>query len=81
MVFLCGFLSLFLPGLLVQEFGIGVKRKGIGAKRSNIKKIYLPKENQNDLDEIDDYIKEGLDLVLVSNYIEVYKDLFGENNG
>lgn len=59
----------------------GLKEKIIGAKRSNIKKIYLPKENQNDLDEIDDYIKEGLDLVLVDNYIEVYKDLFGENNG
>lgn len=58
----------------------GLKEKIIGAKRSNIKKIYLPKENQNDLDEIDEYIKEGLEFILVENYQEVYNDLFGEQN-
>jgi len=59
----------------------GLKEKIIGAKRSNIKTIYLPKDNKKDLDEIDDYIKEGINFVLIDNYIEIYKDLFGDNNG
>ena len=59
----------------------GLKEKIIGAKRSNIKTIYLPKDNKKDLDEIDDYIKEEINFVLIDNYIEIYKDLFGDNNG
>jgi ATP-dependent Lon protease len=58
----------------------GLKEKIIGAKRSNIKTIYLPKDNKNDLDEIDEYIKEGINFVLVDNYFEIYKDLFGGND-
>lgn len=53
----------------------GLKEKIIGAKRANIKKIILPKENEKDLEELDDYIKEDIKFILVSNYEEVYNNL------
>ena len=53
----------------------GLKEKIIGAKRAGITKIYLPSSNEKDLEEIEDYIKEGIRFIFVSNYKELYKDL------
>ena len=53
----------------------GLKEKIIGAKRAGVTKIYLPSSNEKDLEDIEDYIKEGLRFVFVSNYKELYKDL------
>ncbi len=58
----------------------GLKEKIIGAKRAGITKIYLPLDNQNDLEEIEEYIKEGIEFVTVSNYTELEQDLFGGKN-
>ncbi len=54
----------------------GLREKILGAYRAGIKKIYLPKENKKDLEEIPDEIKEKIAFVLVSNYQEIEKDLF-----
>ena len=59
----------------VLEIG-GLKEKVIGAHRAGVKTIYLPVDNRRDLDEIPDDIKKDLTFKFVSQYEEVYKDLF-----
>ena len=54
----------------------GLKEKLIGAYNNKIKKVYIPKTNESDLDDIPLSIKNKLDIVLVSDYKEIYKDLF-----
>ena len=54
----------------------GLKEKLIGAHRANIKKVFIPKENEKDLDEIPDEIKNDIEFIMVSKYSEIYKRLF-----
>jgi ATP-dependent Lon protease len=54
----------------------GLKEKILGAKRKCVHKIYLPSDNKNDIDEIEDYIKEGLHFYYLTNYIELYEEIF-----
>ena len=54
----------------------GLKEKSIGALRSGIKKIYIPSQNKNDLDELPNEVKENIEFILVSNYKDIYKELF-----
>ena len=54
----------------------GLKEKLIGAYNNKIKKVYIPKANEADLDEVPDLIKEKLDIKLASDYMEIYKDIF-----
>lgn len=54
----------------------GLKEKAIGASRSKIKTIILPKKNERDLDEIPKEIKKELKFKFVNNYEEVYKLIF-----
>lgn len=51
----------------------GVKEKLIAARRSGLKTIILPKENERDYSELPISIKEGLDIHFVSHYDEVFK--------
>lgn len=54
----------------------GLKEKVIGSHRSGIKEIYLPEENRPDLEEIPDEIKRDMKFHFVSNYQEIYQNLF-----
>lgn len=56
----------------------GLKEKVIGAKRANIKRIYLPKTNKKDLDDIDEYIKKGIKFVMIDNYEQIISNLLEE---
>ncbi len=56
----------------------GLKEKVIGAHRANIKKVFIPVENERDLDDIPENIRNDIEFIKVKNYIEVYKELFGE---
>lgn len=56
----------------------GLKEKVIGAHRANIKKVFIPVENERDLDDIPDNIRNDIEFIKVKNYMEVYKELFGE---
>ena len=58
----------------VLEIG-GLKEKIIGAKRSKVEKIFIPSANKNDLEEIDDEVKQGIRFILVDNYMEIAKEL------
>lgn len=56
----------------------GLKEKVIGAERAGIGKIFLPIENENDLEQIPKEIREKLKFILVSKYEDVYQELFEE---
>ena len=61
----------------------GLREKVIGAHRAGIKTIFLPYENEKDLDEIPDDIKKDLKFIFIKNYNEIYQKLFkvGELHG
>ena len=54
----------------------GLKEKVIGAHRAGIKKIFIPYENEKDLDEIPEEIKNDIKFILVKNYKQIFKELF-----
>jgi len=54
----------------------GLNEKLLAAQRSGIKMVLIPKDNQKDLKEIPDKIKEGLKIVPVSTAEEALKYVF-----
>ena len=54
----------------------GLKEKAIGAYNSEVTKIFVPKENEKDLEDIPEEIKNNIKIILVSTYEEIYKHLF-----
>ena len=54
----------------------GLKEKLLAAKLRGMKKILIPEKNTKDLKEISDEIKEGLEIIKVSNMEEVIKEIF-----
>lgn len=54
----------------------GLKEKTIGAHRAGIKKIYLPRENEKDLEEVPKEIKKDIKFIFVDTYQDIYHDLF-----
>ncbi|KAK6012872.1 hypothetical protein OSTOST_21948 [Ostertagia ostertagi] len=58
----------------------GIKEKVIAvrsrARRVGAKRIFLPEENRRDYDDLPDFMREDLDVRFVSNYSELYRDLF-----
>ena len=54
----------------------GLKEKLIAAVINSVTKVYIPKSNIKDLEEIDNEILEKLEIIPVDNYIEIYDDLF-----
>lgn len=61
----------------------GLKEKVIGAQRAGINKIFIPRENEKDLDEIPTDVKSKIKFIIVKNYKEIYKEIFkvGKENG
>ncbi|RMG64176.1 MAG: endopeptidase La, partial [Calditrichaeota bacterium] len=49
----------------------GLNQKLLAAQRNGIQTVLLPRENQKDLSDLPAEIREGLTLVLVSDYQEV----------
>lgn len=54
----------------------GLKEKTLAAKNAGIKKILIPKDNQKDMEEIEDEIKEGLEIVYVDTMEQVIRQAF-----
>jgi len=52
----------------------GLKEKLLAALRGGIKTVLIPEENEKDLREIPDNVKEGLTIIPVSNVREVLKN-------
>ncbi len=63
-----------LTGLIL---GIGgVKEKVVAARRAELQTLIFPKENERDVEELSDYIKEGLEFHFVTHYDEVFPIAF-----
>lgn len=56
----------------------GLKEKVIGAHRAGIRKVFIPIENEKDLDEIPEDIRNDIKFIAVKNYMEIYKNIFCE---
>jgi ATP-dependent Lon protease len=54
----------------------GVKEKTMAATREGIRKLIFPKANEKDVDDLPDYIKEGIIFHFVEEYSDVFKILF-----
>ena len=54
----------------------GLKEKLIGAYRSRMKKVFIPKDNIKDLEEVPNEIKKNLEIIPVSLYSEIYINIF-----
>ncbi len=59
----------------------GLKEKVIGAYRARVNKIFIPRENEKDLKEIPENIREKIEFILVDNYMDIYNKLGGKKNG
>ncbi len=55
----------------------GVKEKLIAARRSGVKIVIFPHDNERDYDELPAYLKKGVKVHFVKHYDEVYKIAFG----
>ena len=51
----------------------GVKEKTMAATREGIRKLIFPKANEKDVDDLPDYIKEGIIFHFVEEYSDVFK--------
>lgn len=54
----------------------GLKEKVIGAHRAGIRKIFIPSENEKDLEDIPVDIKKDIKFYFVNNYSEIYDKVF-----
>ena len=54
----------------------GVKEKIIGAYNDGINKIFIPQSNKLDIESLPDKIKENVEIILVKDYMDIYKNLF-----
>lgn len=59
----------------VRRIG-GLKEKLIGAYNEGIKKVFIPKENHNDLIEVPSEVLEKIEIIEVENYEEIYESVF-----
>ncbi|MBV8363856.1 MAG: endopeptidase La, partial [Candidatus Eremiobacteraeota bacterium] len=56
----------------------GLKEKVLGAKRAGIKRIIIPKRNENDLDDIPKEVRETMQFVPVEELSEVFYQALGK---
>ncbi|XHK03822.1 endopeptidase La [Spiroplasma endosymbiont of Anurida maritima] len=56
----------------------GLKEKSISAHRSGLKTILIPQKNLKDLDEIPKEVQKDLKIIPVSQYNQVYDEIFTE---
>lgn len=55
----------------------GIKEKVLAAHRAGIKRVILPKENLNDLDDVPDDVKSEIDFISVETVEDVIKETIG----
>ncbi len=58
----------------------GLKEKILAAKVLGIKKVLVPKENEKDISEISEEIKEGLTILFMETMNDVIKEAFVDGN-
>lgn len=58
----------------------GVREKLIGASRANIKTVFLPTKNKNDIDDVPNDVKKKMNIIYVDNYEEIFTYIKENNN-
>ena len=53
----------------------GIKEKSIGALMNNIKTMFIPYDNLDELDDIPSDIKDKIEYIPVKRYMDIYKEL------
>ena len=54
----------------------GIKEKVLAAINNNVKTIYIPIDNKEDVREIPTDLLKGIKIKYINNYLELYNDLF-----
>ena len=54
----------------------GLKEKILAAKEAGIQTVFVPKENQKDIEEISSEIKDGLEILFAEHIEEVIETAF-----
>ncbi len=54
----------------------GLREKVIGSHRAGIRRIFLPRENENDLEDVPGEVKKDIEFLFVDNYFDVYQEIF-----
>lgn len=54
----------------------GVREKLLAAKREGIRRVIFPAENEQEIDELKDYIKKDMEIIFVKSFWDVAKELF-----
>lgn len=55
----------------------GIKEKILAANRAGIKRVILPRDNEKDLDDIPDDVKDEMEFILVETVEDVIKETIG----
>ena len=58
--------------MLNKSYNFNLKK----AKRSGITKIILPYENEKDFIELQDFIKEGMEVSFAKTYEDIFRIIF-----
>ena len=56
----------------------GLKEKSIGAYKSGVKTIFIPKKNERDIDDIPKEIRDNMKIIVIEKYKEIYDELFAK---
>ena len=56
----------------------GLKEKLIAASVNGIKRVFLPADNKNDLEDVPSEVKEKLEITFISDYAEIFHELFNK---
>ncbi|MBN1407847.1 MAG: endopeptidase La [Calditrichaceae bacterium] len=56
----------------------GLNEKLLAAKRYGIKTIFIPIENKSDIKEMDRELYQGIEIIYVSKYDQIYEYFFGK---
>ena len=56
----------------------GLREKSIAASRSGLKKIFIPKENERDIEDIPEEVRKVLEIKPVSHISEIISQVFGK---
>lgn len=54
----------------------GLKEKTIACERQKIEKLFVPKDNLNDIEWLPKDLKSNIEFIPVSNYLEIYEKIF-----
>ena len=57
----------------------GIKEKCFGAITNNIKTIFIPMDNKEDVEELNDEIKNNIEFIYVNDYLDIYNHLIKNN--